>query len=69
MTKKEVLIMRKTYWTVKTAYRGNGEEELYFKSYENAKAEGEKDFRSLPIKHTVTPKHYEFINDHVEWED
>lgn len=45
-----------TYWTVKTAVFGGNTTNLFYRVYENAKAESEKDYRDRPVKHTVKPE-------------
>ena len=54
--------MRKTYWTVTIAIMGAGTSELYFKEYRNAKAEGLKDYRDMPVKHTVKAEKYDYLD-------
>jgi len=53
----------KTYWTVRAAVMGGNTKDLFFKRYENAKAESLKDYRDKPIKHTVTMEKYTALED------
>lgn len=59
----------KTYWTVKTAVIGGNPKDLFFKNYDSAKQESEKDYRDKPIKHTVKAEKYNALENIGAFED
>ena len=59
----------KTYWTVRTAVIGGNSTDLYFKNYDSAKQESEKDYRDNPVKHTVKAEKYEALENVGAFQD
>ena len=59
----------KTYWTVKTAVIGGDPTDLFYKNYDAAKRESEKDYRDKPIKHTVKADKYDALDNIGAFED